>query len=102
MITKRWWNNVFQKTIETIISVKVLTIAAVLTISTCMVYAGKMDGSTFAQLNGALISTVYALREGFKIMSVKEYQKQGRDERPRKDEKTIDYENKAEERKMMV
>ena len=96
MITKSWWYNVFQKTIETIISVKVLTVAAVLTISTCMVYAGKMDGSTFAQLNGALISTVYALREGFKIMSVREYTQEG------KSDKTQIYENKAAERKMMV
>jgi len=66
-----WWTGVFKKIIETLISVKVLTIIALLTVSTMMVYAGKMDGDTWAAVNGGVISTVFALREGFKITKVK-------------------------------
>lgn len=71
-MNKKYLTLVLKKVIETFISVKVLTIAAVLVISTHMVYVDKMDASTFATLNGSIISVVYALREGFKIQRIKE------------------------------
>jgi len=70
METKNWWLNVGKKIIETIISVKVLTIAALMATSTKLVLLGFMTGGEWATVNGSIISIVFALREGFKITRV--------------------------------
>lgn len=67
----KYFNLVGKKLLETLLSVKVWTIAAVLVVSTIMVYDGKMDAKTYATMNGSTISVVYALREGFKIRRIK-------------------------------
>ena len=66
-----WWTSVGKKIVETVISVKFLTLVALMWISCDMVYSGKLSGETWATLNGALITSVIALREGFKVAKVK-------------------------------
>lgn len=71
-MNKKYFAKVFKKILETCISVKVLTIASILIITTFMVYDDKMDAKTFASFNGTVISVVYALREAFKVQRIKE------------------------------
>ena len=75
----KYFNLIGKKLLETILSVKVWTIAVVLVISTLMVYNDKMDGKTWATANGSVISVVYALREGFKIKRIKTKVKKGKE-----------------------
>jgi len=70
MNEKNWWVSVGKKVVETLISVKFITLVALISISSTMVFAGKMDGETWATLNGALITVVIALREGFKVTKI--------------------------------
>jgi len=67
----KWWILVGKKVVETAISVKVLTITALMIVSTVLVWHGKVSGGEWAAVNGGVISTVYALREGFKIARLK-------------------------------
>lgn len=67
----KYFSLVGKKVLETLLSVKVWTIAAVLVISTIMVYDGKVGGNAWASINGSVIATVFALREGFKIRRIK-------------------------------
>ena len=53
-------------------SVKVLTIFIVFFVSTKMLMLGFVDGSTWAAMNGGIISTVYAMREVFKVQKIRE------------------------------
>jgi len=68
---REFWNGAGIKLVENLLSVKVWTIFALLIISSILVWTGKMSGDVFAAVNGGVISTVYALREGFKITKVK-------------------------------
>jgi len=68
---KKFWSLVGKKVIETIISVKVIVIFSYMILSGILAWYGKMDGSDFATSNGAIISIVFALREGFKISKIK-------------------------------
>ena len=68
---REFWKLAGQKFVENLLSVKVWTIFALLLVSTILVWNGKMDGGTFAAVNGGVISTVYALREGFKINKIR-------------------------------
>jgi len=68
---KNYWVLVGKKVLETAISVKVLTIAALMTISTMALWCGKMTGGEWGAVNGGVIATVYALREAFKVARLK-------------------------------
>ena len=68
--SKDFWLLWLTKIAETVISVKVLAITAGLVISTIMVYDGVMNGGTWGMFNGGVMSTVFALRTGFKISKV--------------------------------
>ena len=74
-----YWTLIGKKIVETVISVKVLTIVALLTVSSVMLWHGKMSGGEWAAVNGGVISTVYALREGFKIARLKKNNKDKED-----------------------
>jgi len=67
---RQWLILVGKKIIETMISVKVLTITAVLAISTKLVLMSLMTGGEWGAVNGGVIATVFALREGMKIAKV--------------------------------
>jgi hypothetical protein len=70
-MNKKFWLRVGIKIVETAVSVKVLTIAAVMIVSTILVSKGLISGDAWAMVNGGVISTVYALREGFKVARFK-------------------------------
>lgn len=70
-MSKKYWILIGKKIIETVISVKVLTIATLLAVSTTMAYDGVMTGGEWAAINGGVISTIFALREGFKIARIR-------------------------------
>lgn len=74
-----WWIMVGKKVIETIISVKVLVIFTVLLVSTNALYAGLIAGGAWAGLNGGVISTVFALREAFKVNKIKSDTQESKD-----------------------
>ena len=59
-----------EKLIENLISVKVWTIFVLLGVTTFLCYFGKISGGEFVTINGGIISTVYALREGFKVAKI--------------------------------
>lgn len=60
-----------QKLMENLVSVKVWTIFILLGVTTFLCYVGKITGSEYITINGGVISTVYALREGFKVAKIK-------------------------------
>ena len=61
-----------EKLLENLISVKVWTIFILLGVTTFLCYFGKISGGEFITLNGGVITTVYALREGFKVAKIKQ------------------------------
>jgi len=67
----KYWLSVGKRVIDLCLSVKVLTIAALLIISTFALFRGFMDGVTWATLNGGLITAVIAVREGFKVARIR-------------------------------
>lgn len=70
-MNKQFWKGAGVKLVENLLSIKVWTIFALLIVSSLLVWFDKMSGDTYAALNGGVISTVYALRESFKITKVK-------------------------------
>ena len=67
----KFWKSVGAKLIENLISVKVWTIFVLMVISTVLVWHDKISGDIWAAVNGGVISTVFALREGFKVAKVR-------------------------------
>ena len=67
---KEWWVGVAKKIIETLISVKVITIFVLMIVGYKLVLLDKMTGGEFAGMIGGVISVVYGLREGFKVAKV--------------------------------
>ena len=70
-MVKQYWIQVGKRVINLCLSVKVLTIAALLIISSIALFRGFMDGVTWATLNGGLITAVIAVREGFKVTRIR-------------------------------
>ncbi len=68
---KTFWKRVGVKLIENIISVKVWIIVAFLIVSTKLLMMGLLTGIVWASANGGVISTVFAMREAFKVAKVK-------------------------------
>ena len=60
----------FHKLVENLVSVKVWTIFVLLGVTTFLCYVGKLTGGEFIAINGGVITTVYALREGFKVAKI--------------------------------
>lgn len=61
----------FIKLIENVLSVKVWVLLLTMGLSFILCWSGKMTGAEFAGLNGGVVSTVFALREGFKVSKIK-------------------------------
>lgn len=59
------------KFVENLVSVKVWTIFILLGVTAFLCYVGKLTGQEFITINGGVITTVYALREGFKVAKIK-------------------------------
>jgi len=70
-MNKEYWVAVGKRIIDIILSVKVLTLTAIIVISSAALWTGKMTGTEWASLNGMLISAVIAIREGFKVSRIK-------------------------------
>lgn len=70
MLDKDFKVNAIKKFISLMLSIKVWTIFILMGLTTLMVFYGKMTGGEFAAVNGGVISTVFGLREGFKIAVV--------------------------------
>lgn len=70
-MNRQFWKGAGVKLIENLLSIKVWTIFALLISTAILTWFDKMSGDAFAAVNGGVISTVYALREGFKITKVK-------------------------------
>ncbi len=62
--------NVGKKIVESLVSVKVWIIVALLIVSTYLVTHGFIGGGEWAAVNGGVISTVFAMREAFKVAKV--------------------------------
>ena len=67
---KKFKENAKKKFVENILSVKVWVMFALLITSTYALLNGMITGDVWAGLNGGVISTVFALREGFKVAKV--------------------------------
>jgi hypothetical protein len=70
-MNKDFWIKVGIKIIETCISVKVLTIAALLIVSTKLLIMGLLTAAVWGTVNTTAISVVFAMREAFKVAKVK-------------------------------
>lgn len=70
-----FWKLAFRKLAENFLSVKVWTIFVLMYISAYLCYEGKMTGGEFATLNAGVISTVYGLREAFKVEKIRKMTK---------------------------
>jgi len=71
MTNKEYWSEVFEKVIDNLISAKMWIIYLVLTVTTILVWHGKISGGDFTTINTTLITVVAAMREVFKIEQVK-------------------------------
>jgi hypothetical protein len=69
---KEFWLLALEKLTENFLSVKVWTIFAFMYISAYLCYTGHMTGTDFATANGSIISVVYAMREVFKTVKIKQ------------------------------
>ncbi len=68
---KKFITGAKKKFVENVLSVKVWVIFILLIVSTWALANGMLPGNVWAGLNGGVISTVFALREGFKVTKVK-------------------------------
>jgi len=64
--------SVSKKVLETLISVKVWIIFSILIVSTYLLIKGYISGQVWGTVNTAVISTIAAIREGFKISRAKD------------------------------
>jgi len=71
MLNKEYWTLFFMKIIETMISVKVWVIFSIMYLSTWLLINQFIEGGVWGTVNTAVISTVLAVREGFKISRVR-------------------------------
>lgn len=69
---KIFWLLALEKIVENFLSVKVWTIFVFLWVSAYLCYTGHMSGADFATSNGSIISVVYALRESFKTIKIRQ------------------------------
>ena len=72
MNEKTFKKLVWRKMVENIISVKVWVIFTIILVSSIMVFMGFMSAPIFASMNGGIISTVFAMREVFKVAKIKQ------------------------------
>jgi hypothetical protein len=75
-----FWHLAARKLAENFLSVKVWTIFVLLYVSAYLCFEGKMTGGEFATLNAGVISTVYALREAFKVEKIRKMSKKDADD----------------------
>ena len=68
---KEFMKLAFEKFVENLLSIKVWTIFILMFVGAYLVWHDKMSGEVYAGLMGGVISTVYALREAFKVQKVK-------------------------------
>jgi hypothetical protein len=68
---KLYWIAVGKRIIDLCLSFKVLISTSIIIISTIALFCGKMDGVTWATLNGAFITAVVSVREGFKVAKIR-------------------------------
>jgi hypothetical protein len=68
---KSFWILALRKLVTNFLSIKVWIIIAVMAVSTYLCIEVKMTGGEWAAINGGVISTIAALREGFKVVSVR-------------------------------
>lgn len=66
----KFYRMAFRKFIENILSVKVWIIFTLFFLSAHLVLEGHMTGDAFAAVNGGVISTVLAIREGIKVTKI--------------------------------
>jgi hypothetical protein len=69
---KTFWLLALEKLTENFLSVKVWTIFVFMYVTAYLCYTGHMSGTDFATSNGSIISVVYALRESFKTIKVRQ------------------------------
>lgn len=69
---KTFWLLALEKLTENFLSVKVWTIFVYMYVTAYLCYTGHMTGTDFATSNGSIISVVYALRESFKTIKVRQ------------------------------
>ena len=68
---KKFWAKVGIKLVENLISVKVWVILIFLIVSTKLLLLGLLTGIVWSTTNAGVISTVFAMREAFKVAKVK-------------------------------
>ena len=61
----------FRKFVENVLSVKVWVIFVILVTSSVFLCIGLVSGTVWASLNAGVISTIFALRESFKISRIR-------------------------------
>jgi hypothetical protein len=66
-----FWVIAGKKLVENMLSVKVWVIFSLLGVSTKLVLMSLMSADVWAAVNGGVISTVFAMREAFKVAKVK-------------------------------
>jgi len=69
--SKLYWIAVGKRIIDLCLSFKVLISAAIIVVSSVALFSGQMDGVTWAALNGAFITAVVSVREGFKVARIR-------------------------------
>jgi hypothetical protein len=68
---KEFWRGALVKLVENILSIKVAVIFSYMILSFILLWYNKLTSTDFATSNGAIISVVFALREGFKVAKIK-------------------------------
>jgi len=71
--TRRFWDGVVTKLVETFISVKVWGLITITTLSTLLLLNGYIDGGQWTTVITAIYATIYGVREVYKISSIREY-----------------------------
>jgi hypothetical protein len=69
---RTFWLLAIEKLAENFLSVKVWTIFVFMYVSAYLCFTGHMSGTDFATSNGSIISVVYALRESFKTIKIRQ------------------------------
>lgn len=70
--SKKFWDGVFVKLIETCISVKVWGLVSVMVVATWLLINKFIDGSNWTTVVTGTFGIIYGMREIFKISRIKE------------------------------
>jgi len=80
-----FWDSVFVKVTESLISVKVWGLVAITTLSSVFLVKGYINGDNWVMINSSVYGIIYGMREIFKMSRIKIFEESIKDKKENKE-----------------